>query len=150
MSVVPITPVSDPSSTSEIAIQWQLVQDARNLAADQAAQASRQTLARGQARVDSDEVLAAAVAAQQSEVKQQIRAGLDGQAVQQALVKEQILASQDIHASQEILATQVVRATQEVQPNPQVDHGEEVTAIQQSSGASTAAANSEPPVDVRL
>jgi hypothetical protein len=168
MSVVLITPIGDPSGTSEIAVQWQLMQDSRDLAANQAAEASRQTLALSQAKVDSDEVLASAVAAQQVQVKQQARAGLDvqalqqaqvkqqtlagldSQALQQAQVKEQILASQDIHASLEILVTQVVRATQDVQPNPQVEHGQEVAAIQQSSGAATAATDSRRPVDVRL
>ena len=150
MTALLITPIGHPSGTSEIAVQWQLMQDVRDLAADHAAEASRQTLALSQAKVDSDEVLASAVAAQQVQVKQQTLAGLDSQTLKQAEFREQILASQDIHASLEILVTQVVRATQDVQPNPQVEHGQEIAAIQESGGAATAATDSRRPVDVRL
>jgi hypothetical protein len=127
-----VSPVGDLSGTSEVALQWQLIQDEKALAANEAAEAGQRVIAQAQADVALDHVNAASVADQQLQIERQQEARALAQAERAAQVRDQILASQDVQASQAILATQAVRASQPVQSGPPVEPGEEIQAIQAS------------------
>ena len=141
-----VSPISDLSGTSEVALQWQLIQDEKALAANQAAEAGQQVIAQAQADVALDEVNAATATDQQAQQTRQIEASVQAQALLQAQIQDQILASQDVHASQEIIASQVVRGAQAIQSGPPVQPGEEIQAIQ----AAVADDSSSPKVNVLL